>query len=138
MMEFFYKMELNPEAATHTGATANAMEKFIDLIALSTLVDKYDVKMVKLASADAYKSAALKFNLIFPIAGAEVKRLVHAYHVFCTTSYSAMGEVLAFLLYKCGLNVIQQPQFQALVIQYGNLGGDLFVYGRRNARLTLK
>jgi hypothetical protein len=138
MMRFFYDMELNPEAATHTGVTANAMEKFIGLIGLFTLADKYDVKMLKRASADAFKSAAVKLNSIFPIAGAEVEELVHAYYAFCTTSYSAMGEAIAFLLYKCGFSALQQPKLQELVIQYGNLGGDLFVYGRRNARLNFK
>lgn len=137
MMEFFYEMKLRPEFTKIRRYDANPVKPVLEpIIALYTLANKYDADLLQRTLVDTFKTATGAYG--GTLSKAELEALVHAHYPFCNKTLCPMSEAIATLIVKNGTALLRDGSIDPLIIQYGNLGGDLLISARRSGRLILK
>jgi hypothetical protein len=134
MMEFFYNMELETESLSSSSSSA-VCDKMVPIITLHTLADKYDAKALQSAAASAFKvgTDSHDYGLEFK----DVAKLIDAYYPFCSTVMGAMSQAIINFILRVSPSHLKGKLLDKLVLQYGNLGGDLYLLGKAAGKLKV-
>jgi hypothetical protein len=133
-MEFFYNMELETESVS-LSANDTLCDKMVPIINLHTLADKYDAKFLQNAAASAFKVGTDSYH--YPLDFKDVAKLVNAHYPFCSTVMGAMSQAIINFILRVGSVHVKNGLLDNLALQYGNLGGDLYLLGKAAGKLKV-
>ena len=135
MMQFFYNMELKKPPRVEN------VDKFfksdvIPLVALHAVADKYDAKSLQEAALIAFKSHTDELGYIPSFETLTI--LIHAYYSVYLGVMGDMGQAIVKHIFRTYTYPLKTGKYDALVVQYGNFGADLFLVGRATSKLMMK